>query len=72
MKVTVEMGREECARFLQYEDERPRLQAEIGRLRSALKALAAAVDGALYERAGEIWTDPAAARELLRLAGKYL
>ena len=72
MRVTVEMGQEEFLAFVNFQEERPQLITAAKRLDGALRELAAAVNGALYERAGEIWTDPAAARELLQLAGKYL
>ena len=72
MRVTVEMGQEEFIAFVNFQEERPQLIAATKRLDAALSELAAAVNDALYERAGEIWTDPAAARELLQLAGRYL
>ena len=72
MRVTVEMGQEEFIAFVNFQKERPRIMAEIKRLKDDLQELAEAVNEAISDDCGNIKVNFEAARELLRLAGKYL
>lgn len=72
MKVHVEMGQEELLAFLKFQDERPKLIAEIRQLKSDLREFAEEVDWAVTEEDGEIRVNQKIAKDLLRIAGKYL
>lgn len=72
MQIAVTMGAEEFLAFMNFRKEQPRLLTEVNRLDHALRELATAVDAALLESGGQVTVDAAAAREALRLAGKYL
>ena len=72
MKVTVEMGQEEFIAFVNFREARPKMIAEIAKLRAELHEIAEAANAAITENGGAIQTDAARARALLDLAGKYL
>ena len=72
MRVTVEMGQEEFIAFVNFQKERPQLLTAAKRLDEALSELAAAVNEAISDDCGNIKVNFESARELLRLAGKYL
>lgn len=72
MKVHVEMGQEEFLAFLKFQEERPKLIAEIRQLKSELRELAEEVDWAVTEEDGEIRVNQKIAKDLLRIAGKHL
>ena len=72
MRVTVEMGQEEFIAFVNFQKESPQLVTTAKRLDEALSELAAAVNEAISDDCGNIKVNFEAARELLRLAGKYL
>ena len=72
MKVHVEMGQEELLAFLKFQDERPKLIAEIRQLKSDLREFAEEVDWAVTEEDGEIRVNQKIAKDLLRIAGKHL
>lgn len=72
MKVHVEMGQEEFLAFLKFQEERPKLMAEIRQLKSELREFAEEVDWAVTEEDGEIRVNQKIAKDLLRIAGKYL
>lgn len=72
MRVTVEMGQEEFIAFVNFQKERPQLLTAAKRLDEALSELAEAVNEAISDDCGNIKVNFEAARELLRLAGKYL
>lgn len=72
MKVHVEMGQEEFLAFLKFQEERPKLIAEIRKLKSELREFAEEVDWAVTEEDGEIRVNQKIAKDLLRIAGKYL
>ena len=72
MKVHVEMGQEELLAFLKFQEERPKLISEIRQLKSELREFAEEVDWAVTEEDGEIRVNQKIAKDLLRIAGKYL
>lgn len=72
MKVHVEMGQEEFLAFLKFQEERPKLIAENRQLKSELHEFAEEVDWAVAEEDGEIRVNQKIAKDLLRIAGKYL
>ena len=72
MRVTVEMGQEEFIAFVNFQKERPQLMAEIKRLKDDLQELAEEVDWAITEENEKIKVNPKIAKDLLKIAGKYL
>lgn len=72
MRVTVEMGQEEFLAFVNFQEERPKLIAEVKRLKNELQELAEEVNWVISEENGTIHVNPKIAKELVKLAGKYL
>lgn len=82
MRVTVEMGQEEFIAFVNFQEERPKLLMEVKRLKNelhelaevkdALHELAEEVNWAIDEENGTIHVNPKIAKELVKLAGRYL
>lgn len=73
MKVYVEMGEEEARQFMKFRDEKPKLIAEVLRIKMDLREFAEKVAFALGEAdEKEICVSHEVAADLIQTAGKYL